>query len=118
MQDGAKMNTALCQCFVPGTTVAWTDKAEIGVTDRYWDISRMRCSKCGTPWLRAFLEFEAFSRSGRHYRAPVSDVVLEGITPGIALQIIRGATFRIAGGSRFDGVEHVVNGPGNLVEAP
>lgn len=112
------MSTTLCQCFVPSTTVAWTDQAEIGVTDRYWELSRMRCSKCGTPWLSAFLEFEAFSRSGRHYRAPTNDAALEAITPEIALHIIRDATFRIAGGSRFDGVERVVNGPGKLFETP
>lgn len=112
------MSTSLCQCFVPGITVAWADETDIGVTDRYWDLSKMRCRGCGTPWLRAFLEYEAFSRSGRHYRAPTSDAALETITPEAALRIIKMAAYRIAGGSRFDGVEHVLNGPGELLETP
>lgn len=112
------MSTPLCQCFAPGTTVAWSNKAEIGVTDRYWDLSELHCSRCGALWLHAFLEYEAFPRSGRYYRAPASDTALEVIMPEAALRIIETAVFRIAGGSRFDGVEHIANGPRELLEAP
>ncbi|WP_428852593.1 hypothetical protein [Imbroritus primus] len=112
------MNITPCQCFSPGFKIPWAEKSDIGVTDRDWELSKLRCGKCSTPWLRAFLEYEAFSCSGRYYRAPTSDSALETITPDAALRIIKDATFRIAGGSRFDGVEHVIHGPGELLETP
>lgn len=112
------MNTTGCQCFEPGARVAWADQADIGMTAHFWDISRMRCARCGTPWLRAFLEHEAFTRSGRHYRAPTTNEALAGVTSEAALHIIEMATFRIAGGSRFDGVERVISGPGKLISTP
>lgn len=74
----------------------------------------MRCAQCHTPWLRAFLEYESFSRSGRHYRAPTTDEALMDITAPEALQVIEGAAFRIRGGSRFDGRDSVSDGPGVL----
>lgn len=112
------MSTTGCQCFEPGARVEWAGQSGIGVTADFWDISHMRCARCGTPWLRGFLEIEAFSRSGRFYRAPVTDAALAEITPDAALRLIEEAPLRIAGGSRFDGVEHVISGPGKLMVSP
>lgn len=78
----------------------------------------MRCAHCGTLWLRAFLEYEAFSRSGRHYRAPTTDQDADGVSADDALHIIEIAPFKIAGGSRFDGQERIVKDTGKLMEAP
>jgi hypothetical protein len=114
----AKMNPNACQCFAAGAKVDWIDQAFLAVTDAYWEISRMRCSGCGTLWARAFLEYEAFSRSGRHYRAPVTAAALDRANPEAVLRLIEAAELRIVGGSRFDGVEHLVRGPGKLLEAP
>lgn len=116
--DEAGMNKHTCPCFVPGYSGEWTDRADIGVTDHFWEVSRMRCAQCGTPWLRAFLEHEAFSRSGRYYRMPVTDAALEALTPDAAVCMIETVAFRIAGGSRFDGMEHVISGQCSLLEAP
>ncbi|MBY4594620.1 hypothetical protein [Ottowia caeni] len=102
------MNSTDCECRVPNSPPTLAEQIDIGVTEDYWYISRMRCSSCGTPWLRAFMEHEAFSRSGRHYRAPVTDAALIDITPEAALTLIENATFKIAGGSYFDGVEIVI----------
>lgn len=107
-----------CECFAPNKDVTWQDRGFIGTTEDYWETSRMRCAKCGTQWVSAFLEYEAFSRSGRHYRAPVDGSALKEMTPENALRLIEGAPVRIAGGSRFDGVEHVDRGPGELLAAP
>jgi len=112
------MNIEPCQCFDPSAEPQWIDQADIGVTDDYWDVTRMHCARCGTQWVRAFLEYEAFSRSGRHYRAPVTDTTLEEITPEGALRLLEEAPLRIAGGSRFGGVKHVDSGPGKLLAAP
>jgi hypothetical protein len=61
------------------------------------------------------LEHEAFSKSGRHYRAPTTDQALEGATAEKALALIEQASFRIGGGSRF-GTPEVNTGPGKLYE--
>jgi hypothetical protein len=105
-----------CQCFEPNSTPEWIDRGNIGMTDDYWEISRFRCARCRVPWLSAFIEFEGFSRSGRHYRAPAIDAQLQGITPDAALAFIEASKYKIAGGSRFCGTEHVTSGA--LVRRP
>lgn len=112
------MSDSACVCFAPGAHVKWIDSLDIGTTDRYWEVTRMRCAHCGTLWVRAFLEYEAFSRSGRHYRAPTTDQAIGGVTAEDALHVIELAPFKIAGGSRFDGQERIVTGAENLLESP
>lgn len=107
-----------CKCFDPHEKAEWSQSVDIGMTDDYWDVTRLRCAHCGTLWVRAFLEYEAFSRSGRHYRAPVSDEQIQGVSPEEALEHIEAAEFRIAGGSYFDGRDHVTKGPGKLSRQP
>jgi len=109
---------SVCVCLKPDEGVEWSDRADIGMTSDYWEVTRMRCAKCHTPWIRAFIEYEAFPRSGRYYRAPTTDPALFGVTPEAALHIIETASLRIAGGSRFDGVERVISGPGKLMASP
>ncbi|ARU03915.1 hypothetical protein CCO03_03770 [Comamonas serinivorans] len=111
------MTANACECFKPNGTTQWTDRTDIGATADHWDMTHMRCAKCGTHWVRAFTEHEAFSRSGRFYRAPVTDAELSEITADAALARIEAAPLRIAGGSRFDGVEHVSSGPAQLMTA-
>lgn len=117
-EEVALMRDTLCDCFVPGKRVVWTDITDIGMTGNYWDVTRMRCGQCHTLWLRAFLEHEGFSYSGRFYRASSTDAVMDRITPDTALSIIDQAPVKIAGGSRFDGVEHLVNGKGGMLISP
>lgn len=112
------MTASSCDCQSPINEVQFQGRHEIGMTDRFWEVSVMKCCNCGAPWLRAFLEYEAFSRSGRYYRAPVQEADLAGLTPDAALGLIETAPFKIAGGSRFDGREVVVNGAGTLLESP
>ncbi|WP_186138312.1 hypothetical protein [Burkholderia gladioli] len=108
-----------CDCFDPSAEPQWIDRAPIGMTDDQWELSRMRCARCGTPWVRGYLEFEAFSRSGRHYRAPATDATLQGISgPDDALHLIVDASFRIAGGSRFGGEDFMSPGPGPMNSNP
>lgn len=112
------MNKSTCSCFSLGASRDWTERADIGTSSGYWDVSRIRCGQCGTLWLQANLEHSAFSRSGRFYRTPVSDAVLDGITPDAGMSLLKSAPMRIAGGSLWDGVEHVSVGPGELQEWP
>ena len=107
-----------CICLQPGAAVEWTDRADIGMTNNYWEVTRMRCAKCQRPWIRAFIEYEAFPRSGRFYRAPSTDAALDRVSPAAGMAIIEDAEIKIAGGSYFDGVEHVVRGHGRLVASP
>lgn len=112
------MNKPDCSCVTLGATRGWTEGADIGTSSGYWDVSRICCGQCGTLWLQANLEHLAFSRSGRFYRAPVTDDMLEALTPDDGMSLLKSATMRIAGGSLWDGVEHVSVGPGELQEWP
>ncbi|CAB5280158.1 hypothetical protein IST455A_00999 [Burkholderia multivorans] len=111
----AKRQAGDCGCFDPSAEPQWIDRDFMGMTDDHWELSRMRCARCGTPWVRGFLEFEAFSRSGRHYRSPTTDAALQGVSRAEdALSLIEEASFRIAGGSRFGGEDFMSPGPGPL----
>ncbi len=112
------MNKPTCSCFTPGAMRSWTDRADIGVSSGYWDVSTIRCGKCGTLWLQGNFEISAYSRSGRFYRTPVTETELEAITPDAGISLLKSAALRIAGGSLWDGVEHVSVGPGELQEWP
>lgn len=78
----------------------------------------MRCAKCGATWLRAFIEYEAFSRSGRYYRIPIPKATLEDLTPEAGLLAIENAPFKIVGGSYFGGIERSIAGAGRLLDSP
>lgn len=104
-------STPPCPCYRPRSQASCTQEADIGITDDGWDITRMRCNRCGTTWLRAYRAYEMFPRAGRYYRLPVSDEQLEGLTATAAQHLIEAAECRIAGGSRFSRVECLVEGP-------
>lgn len=103
-----------CQCFDINAQAEWTNSEYLFSTNEYWEISRLQCAHCGMLWLRAFLEYESFSQSGRHYRTPISKNQLQDIIADDAISILEAAEFRIAGGSYFNGKLFVSQNPAPL----
>ncbi len=68
---------------------------------RYGDVTLEKCNACGDLWLRYFVEYEAFSRSGRWFRALISEQLSKTITPEGALAYINRQPWYLAGGSYF-----------------
>jgi len=107
--DTEEMNrTAIplpCTCYRPGTKASLSEESDIGITDDGWDITRMSCSHCGTPWLCAYFREELFPRAGRYYRVPMNVGQRDHLTATDAMKLIESSERRMVGGSRYSSVE-------------
>ncbi len=93
-----------CSCMVPPFNYQEFDSEYVGrdeTNGRFADVSIETCKKCGKKWLRYFVEYEAFTASGRWYRGLVSDDVAKTVTPETAVSILEGLEYRFSGGSYF-----------------
>lgn len=63
-----------------------------------------------TLWLHYHVEYEAFSRSGRWFRAPIRDEKLAEITPETAVRYIEEQEWHIRGGSHFSTSGEIATG--------
>ncbi len=70
---------------------------------RFADVSLETCRSCGKVWLRYFVEYEAFSRSGRWARGIVTLDQARAMTPETALDTLDTLPRFVRGGSYFDG---------------
>jgi hypothetical protein len=70
---------------------------------RFAEVTLERCRSCGRLWLRYLVEHEAFSRSGRWARGPISEEDAATITPHQAEPFLNGLRHYLYGGSYFDG---------------
>jgi guanosine-3',5'-bis(diphosphate) 3'-pyrophosphohydrolase len=69
---------------------------------RYGEVTLLKCNKCNRHWLKYFVEYEAFSKSGRWYRCIIDKETIEKITPENSVDFIESAEWHIKGGSYFD----------------
>jgi hypothetical protein len=94
-----------CLCFKPPLNYSDFDQRNLKGYDetdgRFGEVSIETCKHCGTKWLRYFVEYEAFTKSGRWYRGVVSDEVSEAVTLESAVSILEGLDWWIRGGSYF-----------------
>lgn len=65
------------------------------------EITVERCRRCGTLWLRYFIEHPNFTASGRWCRAPVTGQDLRTLTSDSVLAYLATQPFYIYGGSFF-----------------
>jgi hypothetical protein len=72
---------------------------------RYADVSIRQCRTCGQLWLRYFVEYESFSRSGRWGRGRIDPVTAQSIRPEEGAQFLADLPSYLYGGSWFDGEE-------------
>lgn len=81
------------------------DSELIGVDEtngRFGEVSVETCKTCGAKWLRYFVEYEAFTASGRWYRGLVSQETLSSLTPEGAVDALSGLPWHFYGGSYFE----------------
>lgn len=78
---------------------------------RFGEVSVETCRACGRHWLRYFLEYEAFSKSGRWYRGLISEDVAHTVTPSSAVAILENLDWYFYGGSYFDTAGKKGSGP-------
>lgn len=69
------------------------------------------CLGCGAKWLRYFVEYPAFTASGRWCRGKVTDKDLDGVTAETALSVIESLDCYEYGGSYFKTASAIGKGP-------
>ncbi|MDR5812060.1 hypothetical protein QCE62_00470 [Caballeronia sp. LZ033] len=97
--------TTGCGCFQPNGRLVSPEVLFDGTdttNSSYGDVTLSRCQNWSTVWLRFFIEYESFGRSGRWYRAPVPAELVSDVTAENAIQMLNTLEPRFAGGSHFD----------------
>ena len=94
-----------CNCMNPTFRSVGSDKVFLGIdktNGRFGEVSVGTCKACGRAWLQYFVEYEAFSRSGRWYRGLVSPEILDSLKPSDAPEVLAQLPWYFYGGSFFD----------------
>ncbi len=94
-----------CECFEAAGGPVNPEIIFSGVdttNSNYGDVTLSKCTRCSTVWLRFFIEYESFSRSGRWYRAPIPPERLSEVTAESAISVLNSLEPRFAGGSYYD----------------
>ena len=103
-----------CRCATPPLDHRDFERRRVGVDltgGRFADVAIERCRHCGRDWIVYHYEMEAFSRSGRWYRALVSPEVAARAQPGDALTILSRVPWHLRGGSWFGHAGERAEGP-------
>ena len=90
------------------------DVIEIGIdktNGRFGEVSIQICRNCSKKWLRYFVEYEAFTGSGRWYHGLVTDKVGNSVTPETAVEILESLDWVFRGGSYFKSDGQKSSGP-------
>jgi len=69
---------------------------------RFGQVSIETCKTCGSKWLRYFVEYEAYTASGRWYRGLMSQKLIKSLTPATAVKTIADLPWHFYGGSYFE----------------
>ncbi len=92
-----------CACLDPEQRSEW-ERRSVGVDEtkgRFGEVSLERCARCRRVWLCYFVEYEGFSRSGRWFRAVVSEEEAARVRPETAAELLASKPWHIYGGSYF-----------------
>jgi len=103
-----------CDCLRPVLGRCEYDGRQVGVdmtNCRYGEVWRHTCDRCGRIWLFYRVEYEAFTASGRWYRAVISRETADAVTPETAADAIARSDYRIRGGSYFNSPGEIDAGP-------
>lgn len=100
-----------CRCRRAPFAAADYDARELG-SDRYGaDVSIETCRRCGTHWLRYFLEAPHHGRSGRWWRVCVPASLATGLAPCEARAYVASQEAGFRGGSFFGSSGEPFRGP-------
>jgi hypothetical protein len=95
--------TTDCTCLTPPFSVRDFSDNLVGVdtkNGRFGDVSIQTCRHCGSTWLHYRVEYEAFSRSGRWFRGPITPEL--SITAENAVDVLADMPWYFFGGSYFE----------------
>ena len=93
-----------CRCYSPPFDYRDFVSTPIGIdttNGRHGEVSSEVCAHCGTKWLHYFVEYEAFTASGRWFRAPISDEALATLTSEQAVPFLERQPWHFSGGSYY-----------------
>lgn len=93
-----------CRCMTPPFRHRDFDSEVIGVDEtnlRFGEVSVETCKACGSTWLCYFVEYEAFTESGRWFRGLVSPAEIQSLTPERAVAVLQGLAWHFRGGGYF-----------------
>jgi hypothetical protein len=76
---------------------------ELGMDNRFAEVSILVCPNCGQYWLRYFYEVEAFTGSARWYLGPISEEHASTLGAEDAKGVLEGLAWYYYGGSYFYG---------------
>lgn len=101
-----------CECCDPEARYDAFDHGEVHRDANDGEVTILICRKCGVAWLRYFLEFEAFSRSGRWYRGLLPEAFKRLVrNPQAAVPYLASLPWYFRGGSYFGGAAAKSSGP-------
>lgn len=103
-----------CVCLEPPFHYTNFDSHPVGIDEtngRFGDVSIETCKQCGRKWLRYFVAYEAFPRSGRWYRGLITDEMVGRVTPETAVSLLENLEWRFCGGSYFNSTGFRHTGP-------
>lgn len=95
---------ANCPCLNPPFDYRDYNEKYIGRDEthgHFGDVRLDTCKHCGALWLRYFVEYEAFTASGRWYRGFINEETAQKVTPENAVEILQSLEWRFVGGSYF-----------------
>lgn len=93
-----------CRCYNPPFDYRDYDSTPMGIdmtNMRYGEVSLKICKHCRTKWLDYHVEYEAFTASGRWFRAPISDEALLSLTPDQVVPFLERQPWYFLGGSYY-----------------
>ena len=93
-----------CRCFSPPLDYRDYEKTFVGIdmtNGRCGEVTLEICKHCATKWLHYFVEYEAFTGSGRWFRGPISDSAAATIIPDSAIAYLEQLPWHFVGGSYY-----------------
>lgn len=93
-----------CRCMTPPFNYNDFEIEFIGVdktNGRFGEVSVEKCKTCGLKWLRYYVEYAAFTQSGRWYRGLASEKLLSSLNPEGAVEALASLPWHFYGGSYF-----------------
>ena len=81
---------------------------------RYGEVSIEKCIHCNSKWLKYFVEYEGFSKSGRWFMCLINNDDIDTITPENSVDYLDKADWYIYGGSYYESSGKIGSGKINI----
>ncbi|MGU3375548.1 hypothetical protein [Chryseobacterium sp. M5A1_1a] len=102
-----------CGCEKPTSNYTEYRSSELGIDQtngRHAEVTIQQCKLCQRIWIRYFVEFEHFTKSGRWYKGIVTKKDRSQITPENAVEFLESLEWYVYGGSFFESMGTIGSG--------